>query len=222
MNKKGFQHWNRGVVHPQIRCTDSKSSKKSLEFLGFFGGMWEDFEWTAPRVKRTKINVAAARWRFVTLISHLVTRCAISLVTGSLGAFFVLLSCTRFSVKGVWAFGLMRSRDRQLGQSGPRKPMRRASQRGGQNRISAWKADLAIFVPERSLTIESGDLSVNGNFFGESSGADLAPLKLPVAAEAIKSENGIFTTRPHIWVLQMRWGSKSDVTWPPYVTRGVH
>ena len=116
--------------------------------MGFFGGMWEDFEWPAPRVKRTKINVAAARWRFVTLISHLVTRCAISLVTGSLGAFFVLLSCTRFSVKGVWAFGLMRSRDRQLGQSGPRKPMRRASQRGGQDHISATlKSGLGYFCP---------------------------------------------------------------------------
>ena len=37
MNKKGFKHRNRGVVHSQIRCTDFKSSKKFLDFFGIFG-----------------------------------------------------------------------------------------------------------------------------------------------------------------------------------------
>ena len=37
MNNKGFKHWNRGVVHSQIRCTHFKSSKKSLNFFYFFG-----------------------------------------------------------------------------------------------------------------------------------------------------------------------------------------
>ena len=36
INKKGFKHWNRVVVHSQIRYTDFKSSKKSLDFLDFF------------------------------------------------------------------------------------------------------------------------------------------------------------------------------------------
>ena len=36
MNKKGFKHWIRGVVHSQISCTDFKSSKKFLYLLDFF------------------------------------------------------------------------------------------------------------------------------------------------------------------------------------------
>ena len=36
MNKKGFNHWIRGVVHCQIRCTDFKSSKNPWIFFGFF------------------------------------------------------------------------------------------------------------------------------------------------------------------------------------------
>ena len=44
INKKGFKHWIR-VVHSQIRYTDFKSSKKSLNSLDFFGF----FDWTTPR-----------------------------------------------------------------------------------------------------------------------------------------------------------------------------
>ena len=36
MNKNGSKHWNRGVVHSQIRYTVFKSSKKILGFFGFF------------------------------------------------------------------------------------------------------------------------------------------------------------------------------------------
>ena len=38
LNKKGFKHCNRGVVHSQIRCTDFYSSRKIHGFLwGFLG-----------------------------------------------------------------------------------------------------------------------------------------------------------------------------------------
>ena len=56
INKNGFQHWIQGFFHSQIRCTDFKSSKKSLLFWEFFRnfriflGVYEDyFEWTTPR-----------------------------------------------------------------------------------------------------------------------------------------------------------------------------
>ena len=38
MNKKGFKHWNQGVVHSQIKCNDFKSLDFFLIFRNFFSG----------------------------------------------------------------------------------------------------------------------------------------------------------------------------------------
>ena len=53
MNKKWFKHWNRGVVHSQIRCTDLNPLKTPWIFFGFFGfffGLYEDFLSEQPLV----------------------------------------------------------------------------------------------------------------------------------------------------------------------------
>ena len=45
LNKKGFKHWNRGVVHSQIRWKDFKSEKKILAFFYIFFGIFRIFFW---------------------------------------------------------------------------------------------------------------------------------------------------------------------------------
>ena len=70
MNNKWFKHWNLGVVHSQIRCTDFKSSTKSFYFWDFWGGFrnflgvcenffeWTTFDLTRWISLRSKWSVA--------------------------------------------------------------------------------------------------------------------------------------------------------------------
>ena len=55
MNKKGFKHWIRGVVHSQIQI-------QILDFFGFFRGLYEDFLSDQPLVKTIHKQASYCQW----------------------------------------------------------------------------------------------------------------------------------------------------------------
>ena len=82
LNKKGFKHWIRWVVHSHIWYTDFKSSKKSLNFLDFFriflggvrGFFWVNNPSDSTLRQRRWVNVSTLMTKRSTETDSLVTQ----------------------------------------------------------------------------------------------------------------------------------------------------